>query len=246
MIIFAQHVYEKRYDYAMDISDWYAPYKHTTYLWINMWLYQGHVILTWTLQACNTFMNEYMTMPGMCHIDVHLTSIQHNYEWIHNYVWDMSYWCAPYKHTTQLWMNTQLCQGDVMLTCTLQVCNTIMNEYITMLGMCHIDIDLTSMQHYYEEIYNYARDMSYWCAPYKHTTQLWMNIQLCQGDVILTWTLQAHNTIMNEYTTMPGRCHVDMHLASMQHNYEWIYNYAGDVSYWHRPYKHAALLWRNI
>jgi hypothetical protein len=219
MIIFAQHVYEKRYDYAMDISDWYAPYKHTTYLWINMWLYQGHVILTWTLQACNTFMNEYMTMPGMCHIDVHLTSIQHNYEWIHNYVWDMSYWCAPYKHTTQLWMNTQLCQGDVMLTCTLQVCNTIMNEYITMLGMCHIDIDLTSMQHYYEEIYNYARDMSYRHATYK----------VC-------------STIINEYMTMPRICRIDVHSTSTQHNYTWIYDYIREMSHWHK----TATTWYQL
>jgi hypothetical protein len=59
------------------------------------------------------------------------------------------------------------------------------------------------------KIYNYAKDISFWRAPYKWATGVRRNRWLCKGHVILMPTLQLYNKVMNKYMIMPRTYHFE-------------------------------------
>jgi hypothetical protein len=56
-----QHIGERIYDYAREVSSWCTPYNHATGLWKNTWLCHRLIILKGALQVGNTFMKDNRT-----------------------------------------------------------------------------------------------------------------------------------------------------------------------------------------
>jgi hypothetical protein len=116
-----QHIYERIYNYARQVTSWCTPCNHATQWWKNTWLCHRLIILKGALQAGNTFTKEYITMRGKCHNDACLAITQHNDEKIHGYVTDSSFWRVPYRRATHSWKNIYLCKRSVILMHPLQL-----------------------------------------------------------------------------------------------------------------------------